>query len=395
MPDITGQFHAIIQANPPPPTAKNPIPQRPLREKGDYDVFTKEAYRIYFHIDSLARFLKAIRRVYIQDRAANDKTPAPEPQPSRPKRKKRLNQQPDDDQDDLHSLFAQFPQHLTHLNDQERDNIDFQAKLLIRRCMDRVKDMEEAERIRCDQVQRQKQGWKRLLASPFDTTEDTLAMHRSNMIWSLNKCLMDVSKLQKDQQQTRLERILAKSQNHLFSNTSAASSTLLQPQQPQPAKPGSHSSTSLTGLSPLAFMQRTVSQPTTPSPPPAVHDDTPADDEDDDELLRDLSAEQLQVLEKENESMLEEMNSTLNEVHQAEKALVEISTLQTQLANHLAAQTIQTDQLYGDSLATNERMEQGNVQLLQAKERNKGTRKFMVIFLFGASLVLLFLDWYS
>jgi syntaxin 18 len=117
--------------------------------------------------------------------------------------------------------------------------------------------------------------------------------------------------------------------------------------------------------------------------------------EDMDAFEQQLSQEQMQQLEKENETMLEEMNTTLNQVRQAEKALLEISTLQSQLTNHLAVQTLQTDRLYGDSLATTERVEQGNLQLIQAKERNRGTRKFMLIFLLGASLVLLFLDWYS
>ncbi|KAI8067893.1 hypothetical protein BC940DRAFT_238735 [Gongronella butleri] len=340
MPDITDQFHGFVQANPPPPTSKTPIPDREWREKGDYDLFTKEAYRVYQHVDGLTHFLKMIRRVYIQD----------QPDKKKKKKKKSKRRRVQDDGDDKEfDLFAQFPSHVTHLTDQERDDIDFQAKLVLRRCMDRVKDMEEAERLRVDSVQSKKQGWKRLLSSHLDATQDTLAMHRSNMLWLLNKRLMDVSRLQKDQQQIRLERVLSKSENHLFSSQSRA----MQLRQPQP------------------------------------HDD------DDDDPLAELSAEQVQLLEKENETMLEEMNSTLNEVHQAEKALMEISGLQTQLANHLAVQTLQTDQLYGDSLATNERMEQGNVQLIKAKERNKGTRKFMILFLFGASLVLLFLDWFS
>jgi syntaxin 18 len=163
---------------------------------------------------------------------------------------------------------------------------------------------------------------------------------------------MQVSKLQKDQQEIRLEREIEKSENQLSKSN---------------------------------YAEALVTPATT-----TTYESTPLD-----AFEEQLSAEQVQMLEKENSLMLEDLNNTLNQVKTAEKALIEISTLQTQLANHLAAQTIQTDKLYADAIATTETVERGNLQLISARERNKSSRKFMLAFLIGASFVLLFLDWYS
>ncbi|KAI8343884.1 hypothetical protein BC941DRAFT_648 [Chlamydoabsidia padenii] len=258
--------------------------------------------------------------------------------------------------------------------------------------MDRVKELEQAEQLRKDQAaattsRRLAQFFKQVVPGGVGMeTEDILSIHRGNMIWLLNKLLMDVSKLQKGQQEIRLTRELEKSENHLFNNAttlnnvSSPSSSLGLNWKPSKSTDITTSHTeSSSSSSPLTSTMGWMED---------IHEDMDA-------FEQQLSQEQMQQLEKENESMLEEMNTTLNQVRQAEKALMEISTLQTQLTNHLAVQTMQTDRLYGDSLATTERVEQGNLQLLQAKERNRGTRKFMLIFLLGASLVLLFLDWYS
>ncbi|KAI8367720.1 hypothetical protein BD560DRAFT_399360 [Blakeslea trispora] len=183
-------------------------------------------------------------------------------------------------------------------------------------------------------------------------TEDVLSVHRSSITWLLNQQLMQVSQIQKDQQEIRLTREIEKSENQLFKSTYSEAPVIA---EPSPLEPES--------------------------------EENPFEQE--------LTDEQMQILEKENSTMLEELSNTLNQVKNAEKALLEIATLQTQLTNHLAAQTIQTDRLYADAIATTDRVEQGNLQLISARERNRSSRKFMLAFLIGASFVLLFLDWYS
>ncbi|ORZ24083.1 hypothetical protein BCR42DRAFT_402215 [Absidia repens] len=395
MPNITSDFQTIVQSSShlKKKDTKNNAGQQ--EKHPTYDIFTKEAYRIYQHIDSLSRFLVSIRRAYLNSDSRKSRY-AGVGNKSNNKSDKATDSNP------ANSLFAMFPTNITHLTDRERDEIDFQAKLIIRRCMDRVNELEEAEQLRKDQAaattaRRFAQFLNQVVpgATSGGEAEDILAIHRSNMIWLLNKLLMDVSKLQKGQQEIRLTRDLEKSENHLFNNSTSLLSTTATDTAAEPPTSSSSSSSPLLGSNWKAT-KSTITADTPLSSSATATTGWMADvDEDMDAFEQQLSQEQMQQLEKENESMLEEMNTTLNQVRQAEKALLEISTLQSQLTNHLAVQTMQTDRLYGDSLATTERVEQGNLQLMQAKERNRGTRKFMLIFLFGASLVLLFLDWYS
>ena len=60
----------------------------------------------------------------------------------------------------------------------------------------------------------------------------------------------------------------------------------------------------------------------------------------------------------------------------AEKSLVEISELQTQLVTNLATQSAHIDQLVADSYLTAENVGGGNQQLKKASER-KSTAKYV------------------
>lgn len=122
--------------------------------------------------------------------------------------------------------------------------------------------------------------------------------------------------------------------------------------------------------------------PFIPSAPAVVVDD-------------DLSPEQLQQFESENSELLQSMESTLSAVLQAESALLEIATLQSELVRHLVQQTELTDKLHDDAVATVADVQRANEQLRKAKERGGEARVFLLVFLIGASLALLFLDWYG
>ncbi|KAI9486860.1 MAG: hypothetical protein EXX96DRAFT_517182 [Benjaminiella poitrasii] len=354
MPNLTIEFRQIVEKK----AASIPHKTHPKRQRYDensYDLFTKEAYRIYQHIDSLKRFLLTIRTAYLT------KTN----RPSRSRQTAVDLSTPSSVSGD--SLFALFSGNIHNLTDRERDEIDFQAKLIIRRCIDRIKELEESEKLRHLQeaakpVSRLSHFFSSMLLPT--ATEDVLHVHRSSMTWFLNQKLMQVSKIQKEQQEIRLTREIEKRENQLSKSRFATSRQLFD--LPEPTE--------------------------TSNDIPKVEEDEQVELNAFEEAL---SKEQIQMLEKENSAMLEDLNNTLNQVKNAEKALLEISTLQTQLTNHLAAQTIQTDKLYADAIATTEKVEQGNIQLISARERNKSSRKFMLIFLIGASFVLLFLDWYS
>ena len=53
------------------------------------------------------------------------------------------------------------------------------------------------------------------------------------------------------------------------------------------------------------------------------------------------------------------------------------------------------DQIYDDSIYSADNIIQGNKYLTKAKESNSSFRKFVLLFLIVASIVLLFLDWYD
>jgi syntaxin 18 len=57
-------------------------------------------------------------------------------------------------------------------------------------------------------------------------------------------------------------------------------------------------------------------------------------------------------------------------------------------------QTELTDQLFEDAIATTATMEKGNEELREARRRGKDSRLYILVFLIGASLSLLFLHYY-
>jgi syntaxin 18 len=69
--------------------------------------------------------------------------------------------------------------------------------------------------------------------------------------------------------------------------------------------------------------------------------------------------------------------------------------MQTQLISHLAQQTELVDTLYEQAVGSVGEMRGAKEQLVKAKERSGEARLFLLVFLVGASLGLLFLDWYS
>jgi hypothetical protein len=75
----------------------------------------------------------------------------------------------------------------------------------------------------------------------------------------------------------------------------------------------------------------------------------------------------------------------------AEKSLVEISELQTQLVSNLATQSAHIDQLVADSFFTAENVGGGNKELKKATER-KSTAKYVFYASCGLSLLLVVWD---
>ena len=120
--------------------------------------------------------------------------------------------------------------------------------------------------------------------------------------------------------------------------------------------------------------------------------ETVQSDEEDEDI--ELTASQIMQFETENANILKSVQDTLESIQQAESRLMDISALQMELVSHLTRQTELTDQLFEDAIATSSTVEKGNVQLREAKRRAKDGRVFILLFLIGASLSLLFLHFY-
>lgn len=92
------------------------------------------------------------------------------------------------------------------------------------------------------------------------------------------------------------------------------------------------------------------------------------------EINESLTPEQLQLFAEENNELLTDYNDRLSQVRTAQSSLLEISSLQTQLAQNLDVQSAHIQQLVTDSLNTSENVASGNKQLKKAAERRSVAR---------------------
>ncbi|CAG7848448.1 SubName: Full=Related to syntaxin 18 {ECO:0000313/EMBL:CCA71220.1} [Serendipita indica DSM 11827] len=324
--------------------------------------YMQDAYTILRHIQALSKVLAVIRRPYLNVEV-NDMVST------------RDASAVVDLMTDGASLGA-----LKYLTSQQRDQVDLQAKMIISRCAERVRAMEQVEQNR-EQLATSRtskiikllparlvsQGNSATLASDF------LAAHNTSVTWYLNRRLAEVSQTQKEMQEERIKRQLER--------TKTLGSMTADPLRPTSLAPKASEG----GLWPTSLGSRAKPNGT---PVPTYED--PEDSED--EMV--LSQSQIQQFEEENAAILREAQDALATVQQAESRLMEISALQMELVNHLTQQAEITDQLYEDAIEAGATVNAGNKQLQEARRRQKDSRLFILVFLMGASLALLFLHNY-
>ncbi|KAG5644074.1 hypothetical protein DXG03_009164 [Asterophora parasitica] len=345
--------------------------------------YINEAYTILNHINTLTRMLANIRKPYLN---VDSRSTQLGRQASRTF--------------DLNNGDPSWTG-IKHLTNEERDQIDLQARVILTRCADRVKEMEAIEKRRAELVASKTNPLARLLPARLrqdasTVSSDVLAAHHSGVTWYLTRRLADASQTQKEMQEERVKRQLertrtlgssaAKEVLHMVGRDSASSHD-----QSQNRNTGSW-----LGDASSSFIAAAIGAPSSHdsrfSPLPIPIDIPPPSDDEDEEL--ELSASQILQFETENANILQSVQDTLESVQQAESRLMDISALQMELVNHLTRQTELTDQLYEDAIATTSTVEKGNIQLKEAKRRAKDSRLFILVFLIGASLSLLFLHYY-
>ncbi|KAM3559667.1 hypothetical protein ARSEF4850_004037 [Beauveria asiatica] len=322
--DRTVEFNDLLSKhNTAPATARANL------EKADS--FLKEAYRISSHTTTLHKELLDVRQAYLS-------TAQPRRAQSR-------------------ALQGQ-PRVLT---DREREEVDANAKQMIRELNASIRAVDDAEQLRRETaaaIVRKTYGsalgalgsW----ASGGSTTlsgktpEQAAAeararqteMHRDSVLWFLRQRLEQCCRTQQDMMETRLTRELEKSRGFLAAPSADFAD----------------------------FAQATRSA----APRAAVGGD--ADAAAYGVGNESLTEDQVQMFEEGNQDMMKHYESTLAKVQTAEKSLVEISELQSLLVNNLAIQSAHIEQLVTDSLSTAENVGGGNKELKKAAQRPSAAR---------------------
>ncbi|KAI6035283.1 snare protein syntaxin 18/UFE1 [Pisolithus orientalis] len=307
--------------------------------------YLREAYTILNHINTLARMLALIRKPYLSVDSHSS--------PLGWRGPRNLNL------DDLDGTWSE----IRYLTNEERDQIDLQARVIFSRCADRIKAMEALEKRRAELTAREINPITRFLPAKFRHDDSTIASeytaaHHSSITWYLNRRLTEASQTQKSMQEERVKRQLERSRT--LGSSAAREAMTIGTKVSLPEKRETSSDRWLEGAS-SALVSGIVAT---------------------------IGVAQ-KIL-----TLLRSAQDTLESVQQAEARLMDISNLQMELVAHLTRQTELTDQLYEDAMAITSTVEKGNSQLREARRRAKDSRIFILVFLVGASLSLLFLHFY-
>ncbi|KAI0897151.1 hypothetical protein F4806DRAFT_464277 [Annulohypoxylon nitens] len=298
------------------------------------DDFLKEAYRINSHIASLHADLRSIRQSYLS-------TAQP--------RKTLIRS-------------AQKDKQSRPLSDREREEIDANSKKMLRELNASIRRLADVEQARSEIESRviQKKfarglgalgawaaGGMAINKSPEHTAAEerakTISTHRDSVLWLLRHRLQECVQTQQTMMEIRLMREMEKNRSVLAKSR--------RQEAPLATMGNMHENGS------AAESKRRASQTLPPEEAPSS------------ESRGDLTEEQIQMFEKDNQDMLKHYESTLDQVRTAEKSLLEISELQTQLIDTLTTQSAGIEQLVADSEKTTENIGGGNRQLKQATQK--------------------------
>ncbi|KAJ5599527.1 hypothetical protein N7450_000594 [Penicillium hetheringtonii] len=348
MTDLTPTLNKIL-------SAKNAQSTKPPVNFSPADEFLKEAHRINSHITSLSKYLTSIRHAYL-----STNTPSRRPQPNTPTSQPQLQNQSQSQ----------------HLTDPERDAIDSSTALLLRDLASSITNLSDAETLRkktTTQLLHKKYGhtaagalllrWangnddngggKSAEQIEAEEREKTISSVREGILWFLRRGLDFVVDVQRGMVEKRIERVREKEKSVLYKAMKGGI----------PSGSASGSSLKEQGNS-RSYNDQNGFGSSMKTPDAAVLSEA-----DSREIEGQLSAEQLQLFAEENDSMLKHYEDTLGKVQNAERSLLEISSLQETLVTHLATQEEFISQLVSDVDMTEENVGRGNRELKRATER--------------------------
>ncbi|PYH39247.1 putative SNARE protein (Ufe1) [Aspergillus neoniger CBS 115656] len=307
------------------------------------DEFLKEAYRINSHITSLLSYLQTIRPSYL---SLNNTKPTTTSTTSTTQNK---------------------PNEI--LDDSARDTITTTTSSLLSNLSTSITTLSAAENLRQETVSRsitQRFGkgvfarWASgaTLTSPGDGNEGKEAEQiveeekekvlkgvRESVLFYLNKKLGSVVNEQRDMVEKRIERVRERERSVLYKNTSSSSS-VGGGGVGWGRVDGEWRGDNTTGTGVVKMDEKEVK-----------------------EIEKQLTPEQLQLFEEENDSLVRYFEDVVGKVQNAEKSLLEISSLQQTLVSHLSTQEEYISQLVTDASNTEANIGQGNKELKRATER--------------------------
>ncbi|KAG5935297.1 hypothetical protein E4U59_005691 [Claviceps monticola] len=335
--DLTSTFNALLSQK-----GATAVSGKHALDVDMLDGFLKEAYRINSHIASLHKELKDVRQAYLSTAPA-----------------RRIPGQ----------SSAGKPQVLT---DREREDVDVNAKQMIRELNASIRGLDDAEQLRRETdsaIVRKRFGsslgalasWASGDGASRKTAEHAAAeaqsqqtgMCRDGILWFLRQRLEHCCRTQQDMMESRLSREMEKTRGMLV--PPAGDFAEFQP------------------TSEKAWMASTSM---------GASDDNSNDISNDNSINNNgitpftegLTQEQVQMFEQDNQDMVKHYESTLDKVRSAEQSLVEISELQSLLVNNLTTQSAHIEQLVSDSLATTDNVGGGNKELKKATQRPSAAR---------------------
>ncbi|KAI9760272.1 MAG: hypothetical protein M4579_001786 [Chaenotheca gracillima] len=367
MADITPSLNTVLSKH------GTSISNRRWELTSTTDEFLKEAYRITAHIASLHAYLRSIRQSYLST--------------SLPRKKLQSSRHPSSSSHQLEEGDRQY------FTDSQRDEIDAESKKLLQELHVAIQNLSDAEQIRqrtestVAQQRHRKNGFGALgrwaaggvgsVKSPEEELDEarmnTIKIHRESILWYIRRKLEDCGEAQRSMMETRLMREVEKSKSALYKTQGMKA----------PPRNFPDSERGPSGAGTPDAQGRSLNR--------AGNDAAQMDDTERHRIESQLSPEQLQLFAEENQDMLKHYEDTLDQVRTAERSLVEISELQTNLATNLATQSAHIDQLVADSFFTTENVGGGNKQLKRATER-KSTAKYVF---YGSCAFSLFLVTYD
>ncbi|KAI0177979.1 hypothetical protein BJ166DRAFT_36632 [Pestalotiopsis sp. NC0098] len=347
MTDLTPLFDSLLATHSGAPTTKRNFSVDSL------DDFLKEAYTINHAIRTLHTDLLRIRQSYLST--------------AQPRR----------------ALIRQNGGQ--PLTDRDREEIDANSKQLLRDLNAKIRQLADAEQIRQEtEAQLLKKKFARGLSAlgswasggagggssksaEYKHAEDaanSVNTHRESVLWMLRQRLQECVKTQQGMMEVRLNREMEKQRSVLARAgviEGMPGNGTREPSSPSSKRRSSH-----------AAWQEEGQQPSY----------NPQDE---------LSPEQIQMFEKENHDMLQHYESVLGQVRTAEKSLIEISELQTQLVSNLATQSAHIDQLVADSTNITDEVGGGN-KMLKSATKKPSPAKYTFYATCGLCTLLVFWD---